>query len=471
MFPGKLARFLFLGSIARSFPFAPRPLPRGRRSALMRRPKDSHPPPPELPNFTIEPDADELRPIDERHLGTDLARHDVILDESRIDQDAARVVRRLEKAGFHAYLVGGCVRDLLLDKTPKDFDIATSARPEDVRQLFRNCRVIGRRFRLAHVLFGGGKVVEVATFRQKPQEVDEDEVEDLLIRNDNVFGEAHEDALRRDFTINALFYDLERHQVLDWCGGMADIRGRVIRTIGDPTVRFREDPVRILRAIKFAARLDVGISPEVYESIVDNRDELARAARPRIFEEISRLLRGGAAHRSMWLLWESGAMAVLLPELSAFLDDDEGNDGAGARFYKRMRAIDSVTKQRGAPDDLAMWCALLAEPLSEYTSGVRDPQQAAQEFLDLVAERIAMPRRIADGVRRVMAVLPKLSQGRLGRLARTELAKPAVDALELDLLARGKSTDVVTEMRAEVGTFTPPPVAHRPAPRRPGRRG
>jgi poly(A) polymerase len=447
------------GSAARAFP-------------LMRRSKDSLPPPPELPNFTVEPDSDDL-PVEERHAGTGLVRHDVALDENRLDQDAARVVRRLEKAGFQAYLVGGCVRDLLLDRNPKDFDIATSARPEDVRQLFRNCRVIGRRFRLAHVLFGGGKIVEVATFRRKPQDAEEDDPsEDLLIRNDNVFGEAHEDALRRDFTINALFYDLERRQVLDWCGGMVDIRNRVIRTIGEPTVRFREDPVRILRAVKFAARLDVGISPSVYESMVDNRDELARAARPRIFEEVSRLLRGGAAHRSMWLLWESGAMGVLLPELSAFLDDDEGTSGAGARFYRRMGAIDQVTASRGAPDDLAMWCALLAEPLAEYVSGVRDPQQAAYEFLDLVIERIAMPRRIADGVRRVMLVLPKLAQqGRLGRMGRTELAKPAIDALELDLIARDRSTDMIEGMRAELGSFAPPPPSHRPAPRRPGRRG
>ncbi len=440
----------------------------------MRRPKDSLPPPPELPNFTIEPDADEAPSVEERHAGTGLVRHDVALEESRLDQDAARVVRRLEKAGFQAYLVGGCVRDLLLEKNPKDYDIATSARPEDVRQLFRNCRVIGRRFRLAHVLFGGGKIVEVATFRQKPHEPDEDDqAEDLLIRNDNVFGEAHEDALRRDFTINALFYDLERRQVLDWCGGMNDIRGRVIRTIGDPAVRFREDPVRILRAVKFAARLDVGISPEVYEALVDNRDELARAARPRIFEEVSRLLRGGAAHRSMWLLWELGGMAVLLPELSAFLDDEDGNAGAGQRFFARMRAIDTVTRERGAPDDLATWCALLAEPLAECVAGVRDPQHAASEFLDLIAERIAMPRRIADGVRRVLLLLPKLSQGRLGRVGRTELAKPALDALELELIALGEPTHIIASMRAELGTLAPAPApapAFRPAARRPNRR-
>src|SRR4051812_29375873 len=269
-------------------------------------------PAPELPSFTVEPtpERDEVR-IEaalERHNGTGLVRHDAPLDDEGIDPDAAKVVRRLERAGFQAYLVGGCVRDLLLRGKPKDFDICTSARPEDVRALFRNCRIIGRRFRLAHVLFGGGKVIEVATFRRNPQteapEEDATEADyDLLIRSDNVFGEAHEDALRRDFTINALFYDLDRQQVLDWCGGMEDIASRRIHTIGEPITRFREDPVRILRAIKFAARLDLGIDPEVYDAMVSCREELAKAARPRIFEEILRLMRGGAAHRSMWLLW------------------------------------------------------------------------------------------------------------------------------------------------------------------------
>src|SRR5215813_12452383 len=303
----------------------------------MRKPKEDLPGLPDLPSFRVEeeeqePDTAAL----ERHAGTGLSRHDVTLDESRLDPDAAKVIRRLERAGFQAYLVGGCVRDLLMGVPPKDFDIATSARPEDVRGLFRNCRIIGRRFRLAHILFGGGKVIEVATFRRNPQteppEDDSDLVEDdLLIRSDNVFGEAHEDALRRDFTMNALFYDLDRRQVLDWCGGMRDIARRTIHTIGDPTVRFREDPVRILRAIKFAARLDLGIEPDVYDAMVLQRGELARAARPRLFEEIGRLLRGGAAHRSMWLLWEVGAMAVLLPELGAYIDDDDATDGGGER--------------------------------------------------------------------------------------------------------------------------------------------
>ena len=488
-------------------------------SIVMRRPKDHLPAPPELPSYRVEssspstetpttggaptngrsaprdggkdsrgdrdrdrnrgdrgdregtraePRGDAPPPAD-RHGGTGLVRHDVALDPDRIDADAAKVVHRLERAGFQAYLVGGCVRDLLLDRKPKDFDICTSARPEDVRTLFRNCRIIGRRFRLAHVLFGGGKVVEVATFRRNPQvEVPEDEPvlevdEDILIRSDNVFGDAHEDAIRRDFTINALFYDLDRCQVLDWTGGMEDIQRRTIHTIGDPTVRFREDPVRILRAIKFAARLDLGIDPDVYDAMVAQRGELAKAARPRLFEEILRLLRGGGAHRSMWLLWEMGAMAVLMPELAAFFDDDEATDGAGERFWRKMDAIDIRTREHGPLDDTVLWTTLLQEPLAEACVGARDPIAAAHEFLEPLIERIAMPRRIADGLRRIVAVQPRLLQGKPGRFAKTDLLGPALEVLELDLVARGKSIDIVQRMREET-----PPMA---APAHPARGG
>src|SRR5450432_3147408 len=337
-------------------------------------PPDDHiPAPPDLPSYTVE-DVVEATPQEtrrqrdplERHAGTGLVRHSVVLDDDRIDPDAAKVVRRLERSGYEAYLVGGCVRDLLLERRPKDFDIATSARPEDVRALFRNCRIIGRRFRLAHILFGGGKVIEVATFRRNPQVEgpDDDVDDDLLIRSDNVFGDAHEDAIRRDFTINALFYDLDRSQVLDWCGGMQDIERRAIRTIGDPGVRFREDPIRILRAIKFAARLDLGIDPDVYDAMVSYRDELAKAARPRIFEEILRLLRGGAAHRSMWLLWETGAMSLMLPELSSYLDDVGATEEGASRFWKRLDAVDRKTKELGKPlDDVVLFASVLREPL------------------------------------------------------------------------------------------------------------
>ncbi|HZU85555.1 MAG TPA: polynucleotide adenylyltransferase PcnB [Polyangiaceae bacterium] len=429
-------------------------------------PPDDHlPAPPDLPSYTVE-DADASadtrqqrarrpqRDVLERHLGTSLVRHDVVFDEDRIDPDAAKVVRRLERSGFQAYLVGGCVRDLLLGGKPKDFDVATNARPEDVRGLFRNCRVIGRRFRLAHILFGGGKVIEVATFRRNPaMEAPEEEssevFDDLLIRSDNVFGEAHEDALRRDFTMNALFYDLDRRQVLDWCGGMHDVRRRTIHTIGDPMVRFREDPIRILRAIKFAARLDLGIAPDVYDAMVATRDDLAKAARPRLFEELLRLLRGGAAHRSMWLAWETGAMAVLLPELAAFLDDEEATLGGAQRFFRAMDAVDAMTRARGRQlDDVVLWTVLLKEPLDEACAGERDRLRCAAEFLEPVIERVAVPRRIADGVRRIIAALPRLVAGRPGRFARTELMGPALDVLEAELAASGRETDVVDKMRA-----------------------
>jgi poly(A) polymerase len=396
----------------------------------------------------------------ERHAGTGLARHDVVFDDDRIDPDAAKVVRRLERSGYQAYLVGGCVRDLLLGGKPKDFDIATSARPEDVRGLFRNCRVIGRRFRLAHILFGGGKVIEVATFRRNPaMEAPEEEAsevfDDLLIRSDNVFGEAHEDALRRDFTMNALFYDLDRRQVLDWCGGMHDVRRRTIHTIGDPMVRFREDPIRILRAIKFAARLDLGIAADAYDAMVATRDHLAKAARPRLFEEILRLLRGGAAHRSMWLAWETGAMAVVLPELAAFLDDEEATNGGAQRFFGAMDAIDAMTRARGRPlDDVALWTVLLKEPLDEACSGQRDRIRCASDFLEPVIERVAVPRRIADGVRRIVAALPRLAAGRAGRFGRTELMGPALDVLEAELTASGRSTDAVQKMRSAASAAT-----------------
>ena len=411
----------------------------------------------DLPSFTVEEDtAPDAQSIAERHAGTGLVRHDVSLPDDRIDQDAARVVRRLERAGFQAYLVGGCVRDLLLNGKPKDFDVCTSARPEDVRALFRNCRIIGRRFRLAHILFGGGKVIEVATFRRNPQTEgpEEDVDDDLLIRSDNVFGDAHEDAIRRDFTINALFYDLDRRQVLDWTGGMSDIERRAIRTIGDPGVRFREDPIRILRAIKFAARLDLGIDPDVYDAMVGYRDDLAKAARPRVFEEILRLLRGGASHRSMWLLWETGVMSILLPELSAYLDDVGATEGGAGRFWRRLGAIDQKTKERGkALDDVVLVAALLREPLEEARDGAPDKVAATFEFLEPLVARIALPRRITDAVRRIVAIVPKLARAQpstMGRVARIDYVGAALDLLELDLMAMGKNAEGVNVLRSQL---------------------
>ncbi|MFI5198189.1 MAG: hypothetical protein ACHQJD_06185, partial [Thermoanaerobaculia bacterium] len=200
-----------------------------------------------------------------------LPRAEHPISRGYIDPDALRVLYRLHRAGFKAYLVGGSVRDLMTGRTPKDFDIGTDARPQEVRRLFRNSRVIGRRFRLAHILFEKGKVVEVSTFRKTPDALQGEEGregdDDLLIRSDNTFGSPEEDALRRDFTINGLFYDIATYAVLDFVGGVEDLERRIVRTIGDPLIRFREDPVRMLRACEFAARLSFAMSEDVRAAI------------------------------------------------------------------------------------------------------------------------------------------------------------------------------------------------------------
>ena len=238
------------------------------------------------------------------------------LDRTAIDADADRVVRKLTRAGYKAYLVGGCVRDLLVGRTPKDFDVATSATPNEIKATFRNCRIIGRRFRLAHVFFGS-KIIETSTFRANPRDEDD---HDLLIRRDNVFGSETEDARRRDFTINGLFYDVEREEVIDHVGGLADLDAKLIRTIGDPDIRFQEDPVRMLRAIKFAARLDFGFDPATWRALLRWRSEISKCAPPRLLEEMHRLLRGGAARRSFELMVETGVLAVLSPYLAGLLE-------------------------------------------------------------------------------------------------------------------------------------------------------
>jgi poly(A) polymerase len=374
-------------------------------------------------------------------------RYDVTFDESRIDPDVQKVLRRLTRHGYEAYLVGGCVRDLLLDRQPKDFDVATSARPEQVRDLFRNSRIIGRRFRLVHVLFQGGKVIEVATFRRNPKDEGDDSPE-LLIRSDNVFGVASEDAVRRDFTMNALFYDIEARQILDWVGGMEDVERRVVHTIGDPETRFREDPVRILRALKFAGRLGFAITPDVYDAIVFCREALALAARPRLSEEILRLLRGGQARRTMYLCWETGVLDVLLPELSSLLYDEGDEDGAGPRQWRLLQYIDRRTAEEGPLDDTVLWTLLLLEPLKEVCDGARDRGVAVADFLEPLIERLAISRRYADGIRRIIGVMPRLLSGRAGRFARTELFQAAIEVAAADLNSRGESTHIVDRFRA-----------------------
>ena len=285
-------------------------------------PADAREPEP-VPAVLWESEADQLDASVPRAAASPQAE----IDPRSLDIDAVKVVNRLHQNGHEAYLVGGCVRDLLVGRTPKDFDIATSALPSEVRGIFRNCRLIGRRFRLAHVYFRGGKIIEVSTFRANPitdleptePVPNEERSDDLLIDDDNVFGTAEQDARRRDFTINGLFYDVAEGRVLDFVRGRRDLEQRLVRTIGDPERRMREDPIRILRAVRFASRLEFDIEPRTYAAMEGAVEDLPRCAPPRLLEDTFRILRGGVAEPGLALLLALDALRYLLPPIDGYL--------------------------------------------------------------------------------------------------------------------------------------------------------
>ncbi len=266
-----------------------------------------------------------------------------LLNPKDIDPDAVAVLRRLSKAGHTAYLVGGGVRDLLIGRQPKDFDIATDARPRQIKSLFRNAFLIGRRFRLALIRFGD-KQIETATFRRSPTP-DEEEASDnaslpgaLYQEADNRFGTPEEDAQRRDFTVNALFYDIESNQVIDYTGGLRDVEKKVLRSIGDPNIRFREDPVRMLRAVRLSARLDFRIHADSAKAIARHAGEIMQAAKPRLFEEILRLFSYNKSEAAFRSLWTSGLMRELLPPVEGQVREN-GRQNADLWLY--LRALDA----------------------------------------------------------------------------------------------------------------------------------
>ena len=356
----------------------------------------------------------------------------------QIDPDALRVVQRLRRYQHKAYLVGGCVRDLLLGRKPKDFDVATSATPNEIRRCFRNCRIIGRRFRLAHVFFGR-KIIETATFRANPRAPDEETGEapaaeekapDLLIRRDNVFGTEEEDARRRDFTINGLFFDVDTAKVIDHVAGLPDLEARLVRTIGDPDIRFREDPVRILRAVKFAARCDLTIEAETYQRMMEHKAELAKCAQARVTEEFYRLLRMGAARRSFELLIETGLLEFLLPELAgawcANNDDPEVKTRID-RFWSYLRALDDSIIARGeAPSDAMILATLLLPPLRDALSADAPSGQNISQVVALsvqpILERLKASRRDSELCRQILLTLRYLLPSSKSRRQRARLA-------------------------------------------------
>jgi poly(A) polymerase len=282
-----------------------------------------------------------------------------------IDPDALKVLYRLRQFHHVAYLVGGSVRDLLLGRRPKDFDIGTSAHPYQVKKLFRNCWIIGRRFRLAHVKFGP-KVIEVATFRRQVapgEEVVQDGVPapdpttpegEQLIHRDNTFGTPEEDAFRRDFTINALFYDIATFSIIDYVGGLGDLRAGIVRSIGDPDVRLREDPVRMLRAIALAARLDFTIEPSLVAAIRAHRREIAKSSPARLLEEYYKILRAGSSEKAFRGLADVGLLEPISSEL---------HHGAADPLWRSLAALDAYRRRFDSTPDALTNAILLGSLL------------------------------------------------------------------------------------------------------------
>ena len=285
-----------------------------------------------------------------------LSRAEHPVSRSDIESNAIKVLYRLHHGGYKSYMVGGAVRDLMLGRRPKDFDVSTSARPQQIRRLFRNSRIIGRRFRLAHVYFRDG-IVEVSTFRRDPDpDAQGNGQSELLITDDNVFGSPEEDAYRRDFTINALFYDISDFSVIDWVDGVEDLRRRQIRVIGDAEVRFQEDPVRMLRACELAGRLDFDIEETAQAAIRSHGREVEKASPARLTEEICDLLRSGSSNAILQWMMSLVLLEVFLPE--AYLVLSAREHGAG-EFESMPSVIDDMVARGDKLLDAVVFGALL----------------------------------------------------------------------------------------------------------------
>jgi poly(A) polymerase len=351
------------------------------------------------------------------------------ISRRQIDPDALKVLYRLHEHSYVAYLVGGSVRDLLLERRPKDFDIGTSAHPHQVKKLFRNCWIIGRRFRLAHVKFGN-KTIEVATFRRQvdasstPEEElaevgpadiigpeerlvsDEDRPvlharrqTDRLIQRDNTYGTPEEDAFRRDFTVNALFYDIGTFSIIDYVGGLHDLHARLIRCIGDPDVRFLEDPVRMLRAVVLAARLEFTIDEPILDSIAAHKHEIKQSAAPRLLEEYFKILRSGHAAEAFRQLRSTGLLKEITPELAA------ASDGV----WDAIAALDRYRATfEGAPETLtnAILAGTLLQPLGLIGRRQRFSADALDRRIDLGL--LPIPRRDVERLRQIISLQHRL---------------------------------------------------------------
>lgn len=365
-----------------------------------------------------------------------ISRAEHSISRSLISPNARMILYRLKDNGYIAHLVGGCVRDLLLGREPKDFDVVTNATPGEIKKLFRNCRLVGRRFRLAHLHFRN-EIIEVSTFRALNAGADEGELplpspdetghrrhpkrlvsgEGVILR-DNVFGTPAEDALRRDFTVNALAYDISDFSIIDYVGGVKDLERAVIRTIGDPVVRFTEDPVRMLRAVRFAATLGFTIEEAAWQALVENAPSITRATAPRLYEEVLKLFLSGEGEGTYQLMRRSGLFAALFPGLSAWLDRE--SDGfPHVRIGRHLEWIDSQVGEGKTVSQPLLIALIFGEFLEETASDLRREGSAPQEavnaavaaFLGDQVPLVAIPHRIGLAVREVLAL-----QGRLRKI-------------------------------------------------------
>ena len=361
-----------------------------------------------------------------------------------ISPNALRVLYKLREGGFDAYLVGGAVRDLLIGGHPKDFDVATSATPDQVRSLFRNCRLIGRRFRLAHIMFGQ-EIIEVATFRANSDDGSGDrETEDggRLLR-DNVYGTIEDDAVRRDFTANALYYTVDDFSVRDYVGGFEDVNARVLKLIGDPDSRYREDPVRMLRAIRLAAKLNFRIDESAAEPISRLAGLVSDAPPARLFDECLKMFLSGHAEKSFLGLETHGLLNVLFPETAKALS----TNSSGALRTMVLQALRNTDERiaEGKPVTPAflfaalLWPAYCRELAILQKTGV-DVTVAQQRAADRVtlhqAERIALPRRFSLPMQEIWLLQSRFSQRvrkRVFRLLSHPRFRAAFDFLELRL--------------------------------------
>lgn len=365
---------------------------------------------------------------------------------------AKDVIKRLQKAGYEAYLVGGCVRDLLLDRTPKDFDIATSARPEEIRKLFNSCRLIGRRFRLAHIYFGRD-YLEVATFRAPHDDNDEGgKVSDEgRIIHDNVYGSLEEDVWRRDFTINALFYNPINGELLDFVGGLDDLRQGKIRLLGDPEKRFREDPVRILRAIRFAAKLGFEIDPHTRAFVTPLGILLEGISSARLFDEIIKLLHCGDGWKTFQLLQEYEILQHLLPLTAESLAEDE--EGVFARMLESslkntdQRIAEGKSVMPAFLYAVLLWQKVHLVSVAAQLKGYPEMQALHLAATDALRDQVdftAVPRRYSNITREIWALQARFRHHDLRR-ANTLLGNPRFRAAYDFLCLRAQAGEPVKE--------------------------